>query len=387
MKIAAIETAHLLHRYDTPFTYGGGVCTGRLASLIFVHTDDGKTGIGSVYSHPGMVELVVKRQLEPLLIGRDAGDIDGLWNMMYGLTRWYGRKGAAMSAIGGIDTALWDLRGKKAGLPVRKLLARDARDHCPVYASGLLWKTIPELETEAASHLADGFRRMKIRVGRSDDYDTQALRAVRKVIGTKNDLMVDAVMRYDVATAKRIAPVLKEINAFWFEEPFAPEDMDSYLALRGHVDVRVSTGENEFGVQGFREWIRAKAVDIVQPDVCRCGGISEAWRVGQMALAAGLEVAPHTWSDAVTMIANAHVVAALPNGLTVEMDRTGNPLVTDLLVEPPVVRDGLIRLSDAPGLGIEVDMKRVERLRMPDPFAVPEGNYSDFAFGKSHYKG
>lgn len=387
MKIAAIETAHLLHRYEKPFTYGGGVCTGRLASLVFVHTDDGKTGIGSVYSHPGMVELVVKRQLEPLLVGRDASDIDGLWTMMYRLTRWYGRKGAAMSAIGGIDTALWDLRGKAAGLPVRKLLASDARDLCPVYASGLLWKSIGELEEEAASHLAAGFRRMKLRVGRSPDYDAQAMRAVRKIIGANNDMMVDAVMGYDLPMAKRMAPVLAEVKAFWFEEPFAPEDIDSYLALRGHVQVRVSTGENEFGVQGFREWIKSKAVDIVQPDVCRCGGISEAWRVGQMAKAAGIEVAPHTWSDAVTMIANSHVVAALPNALTVEMDRTGNPLVTDLLVEPPVVKDGMIRLSDAPGLGIEVDMKMVERLRMADPLSVPDGNYSDFAFGKAHYKG
>ncbi|MCE9591149.1 MAG: mandelate racemase/muconate lactonizing enzyme family protein [Planctomycetes bacterium] len=387
MKIAAIETAHLLYRYDKPFTYGGGVCTGRLASLVFVHTDDGRTGIGSVYSHPGMVELVVKRQLEPLLIGRDAADIDGLWKMMYGLTRWYGRKGAAMSAIGGIDTALWDLRGKAAGLPVRKLLSRDAKDLCPAYASGLLWKEIAALETEAAGHIAAGFRRVKMRVGQSDEYDAAAMRAVRKAIGPKNDMMVDAVMRYDVATARRMAPVLREVRAFWFEEPFQPEDIDSFLALRGHIDVRVSTGENEFGVQGFREWIRAKAVDIVQPDVCRCGGISEAWRVGQMALEAGLEVAPHTWSDAVTMIANAHVVAALPNGITVEVDRTGNPLIERLLVEPPVVRDGVIKLSDAPGLGIEVDMKLVEKLRMPDPFSIPDGNYSDFAFGKAHFRG
>jgi L-alanine-DL-glutamate epimerase-like enolase superfamily enzyme len=193
--------------------------------------------------------------------------------------------------------------------------------------------------------------------------------------------MADASMKYHVVLARRIGKFLAEQKAFWYEEPFTPEDIDSYAALRGTVGVRVAAGENEFGVQGFRELIRAKAVDIMQPDASRCGGISEVWKTAKLAADAGLSFAPHTWSDAVAVIANAHVVAAMPNGLTVEMDQTGNPMIDDLLVEPLRVKDGLLQLRDRPGLGIELNEAVVKRLRMADPLAIPDGFYSDMVFG------
>jgi L-alanine-DL-glutamate epimerase-like enolase superfamily enzyme len=174
------------------------------------------------------------------------------------------------------------------------------------------------------------------------------------------------------------------MGAFWFEEPFQPEDLASYTALRGKVPVRIAQGENDFGTQGFGELIRERAVDIVQPDVSRAGGISEVYRVGQMAREAGLEVATHTWSDAVAVMANAQVVSALPNGLTVEVDQTGNPFIDELLAEPLRVREGLLRLGHAPGLGIQLDARAVERYRMKDPLALEDGFYSDMVFGKEH---
>jgi D-galactarolactone cycloisomerase len=220
-----------------------------------------------------------------------------------------------------------------------------------------------------------------MRLGRSEDYDTEAVRAVRRAIGPEHDVMADASMRYHVELARRIGKVLEENRVFWFEEPFQPEDIDSYVALRGTVGVRLAAGENEFGVQGFRELLRAGAVDIVQPDASRCGGISEVWRVAQLAAARGLEFAPHTWSDAVAVLANAQVVAAMPNGLTVEIDQTGNPMIDDLLIEPLRVQDGLLRLSNHPGLGAELNPAVVERLRLRDPLNIPDGFYSDMVFG------
>ena len=211
------------------------------------------------------------------------------------------------------------------------------------------------------------------------------MRAVRKAIGKTNDLLVDASMRYNVELAQRIGRVLEENRVFWFEEPFAPEDVDSFAALRGTVGVPIAAGENEFGEQGFRELIRAKAVDIVQPDACRCGGISEVVRVARMAAKAGLRFAPHTWSDAVTVVANAHVVAAFPHGITVEIDRTGNPFIDELLEEPLAVRDGLLRLSDRPGLGLSLNRAVLERYRLADPYNLPEGYYSDMVFGPDYY--
>jgi L-alanine-DL-glutamate epimerase-like enolase superfamily enzyme len=290
-----------------------------------------------------------------------------------------------MSALGALDVAFWDLRGKALRKPVWRLLGGE-KAWCPAYASALLWKeNVSELADEAGRHLSRGFRRMKMRMGKSEEYDTSAVRAVRKAIGPKPDVMADAGMRYHVKLARRVGKVLKACRAFWFEEPFTPEDIDSYSALRGKVGVPVAAGENEFGAQGFRELIRAKAVDIVQPDASRCGGISEVWRVAKMAQQAGLRFAPHTWSDAVAIVANAHVVAAMPNGITVEVDQTGNPFIERLLVEPIEIKDGRLTLSNAPGLGVGLDKKVVEQFRMAAPLRVPDGTYSDMVFGKEYW--
>jgi len=385
MKIDHVEGINLLYEYPggQGFQYAGGVCTARVTSLIRVHTDNGLVGVGSVYSYPGAVYLIVRDQIDPLLQGENPEEIEKLWAKMYGLTRWYGRKGVAMSTLGGVDTALWDLKGKATGKPIWALLGGE-RAHCSAYASGLLWQDVDELAREAAAYIERGFRRVKMRLARSEAYDRAAVRAVRRAIGENNDIMVDASMRYHLELARRMGRFLKGQNVFWFEEPFAPEDIDAYAALRPTVDVPIAAGENEFGVQGFRELIRAGAVDIVQPDASRCGGLSEAWRVAQLAREHGLGVATHSWSDAVAIIANAHVIAAAPNGITVEVDGTGNPFVEELLTERLQVREGRLQLGNTPGLGIELRDDVIERYRMPDPLRVPAGSYSDMMFGREY---
>ncbi len=382
MRIDHLETITLRFEYDEGFQYSGGKCTARLTSLVLVHTDTGHIGIGAAYSHPSLVHLIVQDQLQPLLIGEDPTDVESLWNRMYRLTRWYGRKGVAMSAIGAIDTACWDLRGKSLGQPVWALLGGQ-QPTCPAYASALLWKEPAALAEEAAMLVARGFRRVKMRLGYGGDVDRAAVRAVRGAIGPQCDLMCDGSMRYALNTAESLAEYLADNKVFWFEEPFEPEDIDSYVTLRSRVSVPLAAGENEFGLQGFRELIRAGALDIVQPDASRCGGITEAKRVAELAHTAGLRVAPHSWSDAVAIMANAHVVAALPNGITVEVDQTGNPFVEELLVVPLDVRDGQLSLSRAPGLGIELNNAALQRYRVQDPLRIAEGSYSDMIFGKS----
>lgn len=386
MKIEHIEAINLFFDYPNRvgFQYAGGVCTSRVTTLILVHTECGQTGIGSAYSHPGLVYLIVRDQLAPILVGDDPSNLEGIWHKMYGITRWYGRKGAAMTALGGIDTALWDLRGKSEGEPVWQLLGGE-QPRCPAYASGLLWSSIDDLVAEAESHLEAGYRRMKMRLARSEEFDVEAVRAVQKAIGDDNDLMVDTSMRYSLEVARRMGRHFAEENVFWYEEPFAPEEIDSYVALRSEVNVPLAAGENEFGIQGFRELIRAGAVDIVQPDASRCGGISEVIKVCELAHNYGLRAATHTWSDAVAVIANAHVIAAMPNGVTVEVDRTENPFIKELLTEPLRIVDGQLALSHEPGLGIELNMDAVEKLRMADPLKMPDGSYSDMMFGKEHF--
>ena len=387
MRIEDVEVVNL--RFEYPggigFAYAGGRVTARVTSLVLVRTDTGETGIGAAYSHPDLVRTIIEGNLRAHLIGADPSDIDGIWEKLYGLTRWYGRKGAALTAIGGIDIALWDLKGKAAKTPLWRLLG-GKRGRALAYASGMFWHDdVRELEREAARHRQRGFHRVKMRLGRSWDYDTEAFKAAVRGVGKDGLVHVDGSHRYEEETAVRFGAILADAGAAWFEEPFPPEDIDRYISLRRRLKVPLAAGENEFGVQGFRELLRAGAIDIVQADACRTGGISEVLRVARMAGDLGLRVAPHTWSDAVALIANAHVVAAIPNGLTVEVDQTGNPFIEELLSEPLRLEDGYLQLGDAPGLGISLDPAALARLSVPRGVTVADGNYSDLIFGAEHY--
>jgi len=387
MQIDEIEVINLHFTYPDPreFFYRGGYVTSRLTSLVRVHTQEGFVGLGTAYSHPDLLRIIIEKHLKPFLIGANALEVEALWEKMYGLTRWYGRKGVALSALGALDTAFWDLRGKALGKPLYKLLGSE-RASVPAYASGMFWKDdVNLLEKEAARHRSRGFRRVKMRLGRGEAYDVAALEAAQRGVGRDGEVLVDGSHLYSLEEAERIGRVLSEKKVFWFEEPFPPEDIDSYVALRPRLEVPLAAGENEFGVQGFRELLRAGAVDIAQPDVSRAGGITECLRIGRLAGRMEARVATHTWSDAVAVIANAHVVAALTNGITVEVDQTGNPFIDELLVEPLDIKDGLLRLPEAPGLGITLNESTLNRVSLPRDQSIPDGNYWDLIFGAQHF--
>jgi L-alanine-DL-glutamate epimerase-like enolase superfamily enzyme len=387
MRIADVEVLNLYFSYPEGdgFQYAGGKVTSRVTSIIRITTEDGMTGLGAAYSYPDLVSLIIKRQFKPMLLGCDPLEIEAHWAKMYQLTRWYGRKGAAISALGGIDIALWDLRGKALGKPVYKLLGGAGRS-VPAYASGLFWhQDVSFLEKEATRHRNHGFRRVKMRIGHSEEYDRAAVEAVRRGVGSDGDIMVDGSHRYTLETAERIGPFLADTRVFWFEEPFPPEDIDSFVSLRHRLKIPLAAGENEFGVQGFRELIQARAVDIAQPDASRTGGISECVRIARMAAEYGVRVSPHTWSDAVSVVANAHFIAATPNSISVEVDQTGNPFIEKLLAEPLEIKDGLLSLSDKPGLGIGLNPDTINRSILPPDQLIPDGNYSDLIFGQQYW--
>ena len=386
MKIRDIEVVTIRFEYPPGggFRYAGGYCTARASSLVLIHTDEGISGLGSVYSHPDLVRVLVAGQLAPMLRGEDPLAVESLWEKNYKLTRWYGRKGAAMSTLGGVDMALWDIRGKVEGKPVCELLgARRAR--VPAYASALLWRDDPaELGEEAERHLAAGFRAVKTRLGRNYAYDRDGLHCLRDALGADNRLMVDGNARYTLAQAERMAPLYDDAGIFWLEEPFAPEDLDSFAALRPKLRAPLAAGENEFGMQGFCELMDRNVVDVVQPDCCRAGGITECARIARRAAAQGRVVATHTWSDAVALTANLHLLASLDTDVILEIDQTGNALMDDLLTERLTPRDGEVAVPQAPGLGITLDEDAVERCRHPADQLFPEGNYADMIFGPQH---
>jgi L-alanine-DL-glutamate epimerase-like enolase superfamily enzyme len=383
MRIASIQVVNLHYRYPENEVYvsADGRMGNRLTSLVFVELDNGLTGVGSAYSHPDLIRVIVEDHLAPLLLGQDPTQIGELWDRMYSLTRWYGRKGAAISALGAIDTALWDLRGKIERVPVHRLLGAKSTA-VYAYASGLMWQNdLSLLADEATRHLNDGFGLMKMRLGREPAYDREAVLAVSRTINGRARLAVDGMHRYSVEGATELGALLAEQAVAWFEEPFPPEDIDAYAILRSQVRVPISAGENEFGVQGFRELFRVGAIDIAQPDVSRAGGISECMRIGKLAQESGVKVVTHTWSDAVALVANAHVVAALENGTGVEVDRTGCPLTDELLTVPPDIRGGQLHLSERPGLGIEVDKTILIKFTLARGLPIPAGNYADLVFG------
>lgn len=383
MKIRDIEVINLRFEYppERRFHYAGGICTGRLTSLIRVDTDEGVVGVGSVYSHPDLVRTIVEGQLRPLLVGADPLEIESCWQRCYALTRWYGRKGVAVSVLGGIDIALWDIRGKVEGKRICDLLG-PVRESVPAYASGLLWKReVAELKDEAQSHLGQGFRGVKMRLGKDRTYDLAALEAVREAIGPELRLMVDGNARYSLDEARRMAAAWLAAGVFWLEEPFAPERPDAFRALRPSIPgIPLAAGENEFGRQGFKELVDGGVVDIAQPDCCRCGGLTEALRIAEDAAEREVKIAPHTWSDAVALTANMHLVAATPDALTVEVDQTGNPFIEELLVDGPRIVAGQAVLPKGPGLGVELNPDTVRKYTVPRGRATPPGNYSDMVF-------
>jgi len=383
VRIRALEVVNLHYDYpeDQAHVCAEGHMGSRLTSLVLVWLDDGLMGIGSAYSHPSLVRVIVEDHLAPFLVGEDPLQIDELWERMYSLTRWYGRKGVAISALGAIDIALWDIRGQLEQRPVYEILGGNSPE-VEAYASGLLWQEdVALLEDEARRHLDDGFRLMKMRLGSDREYDRAAVQRVCQVTRGKARVAVDGTHRYSPEQAEDLADLMAALEVAWFEEPFPPEDVEAYAALRSRVQVPIAAGENEFGMQGFRELLHAEAIDIAQPDVSRAGGLSEGVRIGCLAESYGVDIVTHTWSDAVALIANAHLVAALANGRAVEVDRTGCPFMNELLVEPPCFVDGKLHLGQRPGLGIELDYDVVERLRVSAAEETRAGNYSDLVFG------
>jgi L-alanine-DL-glutamate epimerase-like enolase superfamily enzyme len=344
------------------------------------------SGVGSAYSHPDIVRLIVEQHLRPFLVGQDASAVEELWDRMYSLTRWYGRKGAAISALGAVDVALWDIRGKALGQPVYRLLGGQ-EPAVTAYASGLLWhEELERLVDEARRYVHAGFRMVKMRLGRDPSYDRQAVDAVLESLEDGALLAVDGTHRYTLDDAVDLGSYLAERGVAWFEEPFPPEDLDAYAALRARTRVPIAAGENEFGLQGFRELVRAGAVDVAQPDVSRAGGITECHRIAGLVEQDGIRLVTHTWSDAVALVANAHLVAAAPTGWAVEVDTTGTPLMEELLTGGSPVGGGIVTLPDRPGLGIELDHDTVLRLALDPGESMRDGNYADLVFGHQPYE-
>jgi len=334
------------------------------AVLVRVKTDEGVEGIGSVGVGNGAAVYILEHHLKAIVTGQNPFDVESLWEKMFRSTLNYGRKGVALEAISAIDIALWDIMGKATGQPVYNLLGGKTRDRIRVYASRLYaTEDFDALAAEAEGYVKRGFTAFKQRFGYGPQDGPRGMRknleltqTVRDAIGPEMELMADAYMGWDVSYAVRMIRLIEDagVNLRWVEEPLIPDDIDGYARIRSAVQTPISGGEHEFTRYGFRELIRREAVDILQPDVNRVGGITEARKIWAMAAAYDLPVVPHAGQ-----LHNYHLVMSHLNSPLAEYfpppAESGalddDTLFWELFAGEPQADGGYITLPDRPGLG------------------------------------
>ena len=351
------------------------------AVLVQVFTDQGVVGIGeaSPYGGPQELKKFIEEFVRPVIIGKNPFDVEHL------ASGWGGRH-PNYAAWAGIDAALWDIIGKAKNLPVYKLLATDnePQPHIRMYASGgveYAWYKRPEdLIDEAVRHKEEGYTAFKFRLGtewKNSDMTVKKyipyLHKLREAVGPKFDLMQEGNMRLSLDQALELCPVLDELKFLWFEEPinaWQDDSIDGYVRIREAMrSVMVSGGESLGMRFDFKPWIDRNGYDIVQPD-CNQTGVTEAWQIAHVAHLRKKYCCPHNWHGGLTTMANAALVAAIPNHLVLELNQSYNPLKEEIFKEPLVVKKGYMDLPNKPGFGVEV-IEDVERKfpYIPGPYS------------------
>jgi D-galactarolactone cycloisomerase len=373
INIKAVRTHILEAALSQPFAYSRAWYDARTAMVVEIETDDGLIGWGECYG-PARITAAVVQTIAPWLIGRDPLRTEYLWQMIYARLRDHGQKGAVIEGLSGIDIALWDIKGKLFGVPAHRLLGGPLRSEVQAYATGLYRSKsgdpLKYLAEEAAGYVAQGFKSVKLKVGFGVAEDAAVTRAVREAIGPDVALMVDANHAYDAVAAIRLGRMIEAYDIGWFEEPVPPEDVAGYREVKAALSIPIAGGECEFTRFGFRDLLASRAVDIIQPDTCAAGGLSECKKIADMAEAFGVRYNPHVWGTGIAIAASLQLLAVLPSHTPhslapvepmLEFDRTEHPIRQPLLLQPIEHVNGIVRVPDGPGLGIEVDRAALAR--------------------------
>ncbi|TVZ04708.1 mandelate racemase/muconate lactonizing enzyme family protein [Trebonia kvetii] len=363
MTIASIEALPVSFPLRQAVTQGLGSVTKRDTVIVKVTTVGGLTGYGESYNGraPLAVAATVNTTLRDLLTGMDAAATTAVWDVFERrVLANHGTCAACVCAMSGIDMALWDLAGKALGVPLYRLLGGSARE-VPAYAGGfaLGYAAPAAVADEALSQVAAGYRAVKLRLGDTLESDAERARALRAALGSDVGLLADANCRYSVSDVRAMLPVLAETGAGWLEEPFPPYQDRSWRSA-GSITADVlplAAGENCYTRYEFHRLLDAGAVSIVQPDLSRCGGITEALRIAALASGAGLPVCTHGCHTGLNFAASVHFLAAIENGWYFEADgSTDNPLRTVACsASYRLSASGTVTPLDGPGLGVEVD--------------------------------
>jgi len=367
VKIECIRTYQLEHRLGEPFGFSQWSYDTRRALLVEV-VAEGVSGWGECYGPAEVTQTAVAGFYAPQLMRRDPLQTDALWHALWQSSLDYARRGVMMGAMSGLDMALWDLKGKALGRPVCELLGGRFRDSVPCYATGMYFREMSEdalidvLTAEAVGYRQQGFRLMKIKVGKNLPFDLRLIAAVRRAL-PEVTLMADANHAFDLPEAIRVGRALDEHGYAWFEEPLSPELPGAYRQLHEKLDLALAAGECEQTRWGFQSLLAPGGVQIAQPDLAFCGGPSEALKIRAVASALGINVIPHAWGTMLNLAAATHFLAsgyqepgrAEVTGPILEYDRTPNPLRDELFQIPLCIQDGIARVPTAAGLGVDVD--------------------------------
>jgi L-rhamnonate dehydratase len=347
--------------------------------LVKVSTDEGLVGWADVETQPHVAKAVVQAPasgsgmfegLRELAVGIDPFEVERLWDRLYRGSIYYGRRGVAVQAISGIDIACWDIMGKATGRPVYQLLGAGYRERVRAYAS-TLFRSTPEAMAEAArGYLARGFTAIKFGwgvFGQDPGRDVELVAAAREAVGDSVELMVDCgwLVRRTPKEAAAMVRRLEPYRPFWIEEPLAPDDYDGYRALAEAVATPIAAGEQEATLWGFDALLRQGKIDVVQPDLSRCGGFTVARKVSDLAELRNVAMCPHAWLSDLLTAASLQMNAYLKRSLFLEFNVSQSPMLRELCREPlRLEADGTLRVPQGPGLGVEVDEAVVARYRV-----------------------
>lgn len=387
MKIKSVraEWLHVPIAEDKQHTSDFGRTRSFDGTLVRIETECGIEGIGEAKSAVGSagvnraLPVLVAEEFGPLLIGEDPRDISRLWDVMYNGSRAHfaiarghvfpglGRRGLTLSAISGVDMALWDILGKSLGVPVWRLIGGRRHARMPAYASGG-WAPVDGIVDELQGFIDTGnFKAVKMRVGSGDgtlNHSIQRVRAAREGLGPDIDIMCDAHGTFTVSEAKRFCRGVADCNIGWLEEPVTADDKRGLAEVRASSDVPIATGESEFTRFAFRDLLELRAADVLQPDLAIAGGITEGIRIEALCSAHQARFCAHLWGGAPCFAAGLHVSAAASSAFMLEYSLGANPLLHDLVQEDFPVVEGYIEIPDRPGLGLTLDEAFVEKYRV-----------------------
>jgi L-alanine-DL-glutamate epimerase-like enolase superfamily enzyme len=336
------------------------------AFLVRVHTDEGIVGVGEADTAPLLAKTIVEmpashsvaRGLRELLLGENPLEVDRLWQLMFHGSDHYGRRGAALHVISAIDMALWDLAGKAYGQPVSVLMGGRRRERVPVYASEVMPETPDEVRHLAIRAVEAGYTALKLGwgpLGRDLAYDADLVHAARSELGADRTLMLDGGRAYTVKRALELLRRVEEHELYWFEEALQPDDLRGYAALSAGSTVRIAAGEADETLPPFRALVERGHIDVLQPDLARCGGFTVARQIALLERTSAVEIVPHCFSTGILVAASLHFVATLDRATWSEYSVAHSPLVNGILTEPFQLVDGCLAVPSGPGLGIELD--------------------------------